>query len=514
MNGSVTRGFSVFYLGGTADAAAAPFAFYPSPHQKKAKRKAVQEMLETVKYLIGSAGASGFGSKSTGEEVTAAAPDLRSVTAIITGATSGIGAETARVMVMRGARLLLPARNLKAAEETKIRIEEEFPDASIVVLPLDLSSLSSVRCFVSRFLALRLPLNLLINNAGMFSYDFSVSEDGVEMMFATNYLGPFLLTKLLLNKMVETARETGIQGRIVNITSATHTWFSGDCLSCLDLMTHKKIPYSRSQAYALSKLANVLHTKELAERLKQMDANVTANCVHPGVVPTRLNRDREGFIIVTSSSSINGRFRLLSVLQVPQNHSPGGGDDVLRSHAPAAGRGIGEVLHRLQRGRAVGGGVQPCRGRAAVARVGSHDRSLLEKPHRARSLRQGLDMTHRWRTVPTSNKKKQQKKAAAVEEGVSISREGINEYYDCLPCSPADRVYHRGEPRSWEDLWQFFLDEPSQTESFLLSWRSDPRPILHFKDRGIPHEDRSVIEFLEHHCPSTPFSFKEILQQD
>ncbi|WOL10850.1 short-chain dehydrogenase TIC 32, chloroplastic [Canna indica] len=297
MNGSVTRGFSVFYLGGTADAAAAPFAFYPSPHQKKAKKKAVQEMLETVKYLIGSAGASGFGSKSTGEEVTAAAPDLRSVTAIITGATSGIGAETARVLAMRGARLVLPARNLKAAEETKIRIEEEFPDASIVVLLLDLSSLSSVRCFVSRFLALRLPLNLLINNAGMFSYDFSVSEDGVEMTFATNYLGPFLLTKLLLNKMVETARETGIQGRIVNITSATHTWFSGDCLSCLDLMTHKKIPYSRSQAYALSKLANVLHTKELAERLKQMDANVTANCVHPGVVRTRLNRDREGFII-------------------------------------------------------------------------------------------------------------------------------------------------------------------------------------------------------------------------
>lgn len=119
---------------------------------------------------------------------------------------------------MRGARLVLPARNLKAAEETKTRIATEFPGAEIVVLPLDLSSFASVRCFVSRFLALRLPLNLLVyafpryffiinsyalsrysllnrgsvsnrNNAGKFSHDYAVSEDGVEMTFATNYLG-------------------------------------------------------------------------------------------------------------------------------------------------------------------------------------------------------------------------------------------------------------------------------------------------------------------------------------
>ncbi|RWW25232.1 hypothetical protein GW17_00010441 [Ensete ventricosum] len=100
---------------------------------------------------------------------------------------------------MRGARLVLPARSLKAAEETRARITGEFPGTEIIVLPLDLSSLSSVRCFVFRFRALNLPLNLLINNAGKFSYEHAVSEDGVEMTFATNYLDLafFLASKLL-----------------------------------------------------------------------------------------------------------------------------------------------------------------------------------------------------------------------------------------------------------------------------------------------------------------------------
>ncbi|KAH0448081.1 hypothetical protein IEQ34_021881 [Dendrobium chrysotoxum] len=253
-------------------------------------------MLETIRYLIGSAGSNGFGSKSTAEEVTEASSDLRSITAIITGATSGIGAETARVLAMRGARLVIPARNLKAAQETKAHINGEFPGSEIIVLLLDLSSFSSVRSFVTRFLSLQLPLNLLINNAGKFSHNYALSEDGIEMTFATNYLGHFLLTKLLMEKMTETARITGIEGRIINVSSGIHTWFTGDGLRYLDLVTSKKIPYNGTRAYALSKLANVLHTKELVEKLEEMGANVTANCVHPGIVRTRLTRDREGFL--------------------------------------------------------------------------------------------------------------------------------------------------------------------------------------------------------------------------
>ncbi|XP_026663116.1 short-chain dehydrogenase TIC 32 B, chloroplastic-like isoform X1 [Phoenix dactylifera] len=351
-------------------------------------------MLETVRYLMGSAGASGFGSKSTAEEVTGTSPDLRSITAIITGATSGIGAETARVLAKRGARLVLPARNLKAAEEIKARIAADSPGSHIIVLPLDLSSLSSVRSFASRFLSLRLPLHLLINNAGKFPHDLAISEDGIEMTFATNYLGHFLLTKLLLEKMAETARETGIQGRIVNVSSSIHGWFSGDVIRYLDLVTRRKIPYDATRVYALSKLANVLHTRELAERLKDMDANVTVNCVHPGVVRTGLTRDREGFVTgnyacnnesreekrpcdlipVALDFSLDGRSDLLPRIQAPQEDSPGGGDDVLRGDAPECGGRVGEVLRGLQRGVAIVAGRQPARVRAAVARVGGPGR--------------------------------------------------------------------------------------------------------------------------------------------
>ncbi|KAG5024377.1 hypothetical protein JHK86_020291 [Glycine max] len=229
-------------------------------------------MLETVKYLLGSAGPSGFGSKTTAEQVTENHADLRSITAIITGATSGIGTETARVLAKRGARLVLPARSMKAAEDAKARIVSECPDSEIIVMALDLSSLNS------------------------FAHEHAISEDGVEMTFATNYLGHFVMTNLLVKKMVETAKETGVQGRIVNVSSSIHGWFSGDAISYLALMSRNKRHYDATRAYALSKLANVFHTKELARRLQQMGANVTVNCVHPGIVRTRLTREREGLL--------------------------------------------------------------------------------------------------------------------------------------------------------------------------------------------------------------------------
>ncbi|XP_039780325.1 short-chain dehydrogenase TIC 32 B, chloroplastic-like isoform X1 [Panicum virgatum] len=263
-------------------------------------------MLQAVRYLLGSPGATGFGSKSTAEDVTAACPDLAALTAIITGATSGIGAETARVLAKRGARVVIPARSVKAAEDMRARIRDECPGADVLVLPLDLSSLASVRAFADRFLELGLPLHLLINNAGKFSHgQLALSEDGVEMTFATNYLGHFLLTKLLLGRMAETAAATGVQGRIVNVSSSVHGWFAGDWAEYLDLVTRRKIAYDATQAYAVSKLANVLHTRELAARLQETGANVTVNCVHPGIVRTRLNRDRDGILTGTHCHVIN-----------------------------------------------------------------------------------------------------------------------------------------------------------------------------------------------------------------
>jgi hypothetical protein len=116
-------------------------------------------MLQAVRYLLGSPGANGFGSKSTAEDVTL---DLGAVTAIVTGATSGIGAETARVLAKRGARVVIPARSVKAAEDMRERIRADCPDADVLVMLLDLSSLASVRAFAQQFHDLGLPLHLLV----------------------------------------------------------------------------------------------------------------------------------------------------------------------------------------------------------------------------------------------------------------------------------------------------------------------------------------------------------------
>ncbi|EEC79918.1 hypothetical protein OsI_21471 [Oryza sativa Indica Group] len=266
-------------------------------------------MLTSLRYLAGTAGASGFGSRATAEDATAACSDLRHITAIITGATSGIGAETARVLAKRGARLVLPARSLKAAAEARARLLAECPAAAgdVVVMPLDLSSLASVpplRRPIPRARPPSQPPHLeelfACNNAGKFADRFALSDDGVEMTFATNYLGHFLLTKLLMEKMAETAAATGVEGRIVNVSSTIHSWFAGDdAVGYIDAVTRRKIPYDPTRAYALSKLANVLHTRALADRLKEMKANVTANCVHPGIVRTRLIRERDGLVTNT-----------------------------------------------------------------------------------------------------------------------------------------------------------------------------------------------------------------------
>ncbi|KAK1320314.1 hypothetical protein QJS10_CPA03g00350 [Acorus calamus] len=148
-------------------------------------------MKDTLRYLTGLSGPSGFGSNSTAEQVTQQIPSsiTSNLTAIITGATSGIGAETARVLAMRGVRVVIPARDLKRAAGVRDRIRKDNPNAKLILLELDLSSFRSIKRFCIEFLNLRLPLNILINNAGKFNQMLELSEDKFEMTFATNYLG-------------------------------------------------------------------------------------------------------------------------------------------------------------------------------------------------------------------------------------------------------------------------------------------------------------------------------------
>ncbi|KAL6973184.1 NADP-retinol dehydrogenase [Sarracenia purpurea var. burkii] len=253
-------------------------------------------MKETLRYLAGIAGPSGYGSNSTAEQVTEECSCVlpSHLTAIVTGATSGIGAETARVLAKRGVRIVIPARDLKKAAEVKEGIQKESPEAEVILMEIDLSSFASINRFCSQFLSLGLPLNILINNAGKYSKKLEFSEDKIEMTFATNYLGPFLLTELLLEKMVETAAQTGIEGRIINVSSVIHSWVKRETFCFRQILNPKS--YNGTRAYAQSKLANVLHSKEIARQLKARNARVTINALHPGIVKTGIMKDHEGFI--------------------------------------------------------------------------------------------------------------------------------------------------------------------------------------------------------------------------
>ncbi|KAG6521531.1 short-chain dehydrogenase TIC 32 B, chloroplastic-like [Zingiber officinale] len=245
-------------------------------------------------------GPSGFGSASTAEQVTEGI-DAAGLTVIITGGSSGIGAETARVMALRGAHVIIGARNTEAAESVKQSILQNTPSARIDTIHLELSSQKSVRDFSDRFLSMNLPLNILINNAGVMYCPFKLSEDGIEMQFATNHIGHFLLTNLLLPKIKSTAEKTGIEGRIVNLSSAAHltTYRGGIRFNKIN----DKAAYNDKLAYGQSKLANILHANELARRLKEEGVNVTANSVHPGLIKTNLGRHATIFVAVLRATT-------------------------------------------------------------------------------------------------------------------------------------------------------------------------------------------------------------------
>ncbi|KAJ9679472.1 hypothetical protein PVL29_021414 [Vitis rotundifolia] len=238
-------------------------------------------------WWFGRNGASGFSASSTAEEVTHGI-DGTGLTAIVTGASSGIGTETARVLALRGVHVVMAVRNMAAGREVKEAIAKEIPTAKIDAMELDLSSMASVRKFASEFSSSGLPLNLLINNAGIMATPFMLSKDNIELQFATNHIGHFLLTNLLLETMNKTARESNKEGRIVNVSSRRHRFSYREGIR-FDMINDQS-GYNSLSAYGQSKLANVLHANELSRRLKDDGANITANSLNPGVIATNLFR--------------------------------------------------------------------------------------------------------------------------------------------------------------------------------------------------------------------------------
>uniref|UniRef100_A0A8C0SCC1 Polyprenol dehydrogenase n=1 Tax=Canis lupus familiaris TaxID=9615 RepID=A0A8C0SCC1_CANLF len=203
--------------------------------------------------------------------------------AIVTGGTDGIGYSTAKHLARLGMHVILAGNNDSSAPDVVRKIQEETLNDKVEFLYCDLASLRSIRQFVQKFKKKKIPLHVLVNNAGVMMVPERTTEDGFEEHFGLNYLGHFLLTNLLL----DTLKESGAPGRcarVVTVSSATH--YIGE-LDMDDLQGSRC--YSPHAAYAQSKLALVLFTYHL-QRLLAPGSPVTANVVDPGVVNTNLYR--------------------------------------------------------------------------------------------------------------------------------------------------------------------------------------------------------------------------------
>lgn len=195
--------------------------------------------------------------------------------AVITGTTHGIGTVTSHALARGGYDLAMLCRDVGAATVLARQIMQRAPGSHVQVVRCDLADLSSVRAAARAVLTRHGRLDRLINNAGIVSTRRRFSVDGHELTFATNHLGPFLLTRLLLPALTATAR-------VIYVASKVHYRGRMD----LDTVDNPRARYSSAAAYSRSKLANVLDTFALARQLA--GSGIAVNCLHPGVVATNL----------------------------------------------------------------------------------------------------------------------------------------------------------------------------------------------------------------------------------
>ena len=203
-------------------------------------------------------------------------PNLQNQIVLVTGATSGIGKTTATELAKMGAHVVLLARNAEKAAATQQEIKAAAGHERVDVLLADLANQEQVRRAAADFTARYPRLDVLVNNAGLiFGTERQVSVDGHELGLATNHLGPFLLTALLLAKL-----QASPAARVVNLASRAHEFAKPD-LADIQSARH----YSAMRVYSNTKLYNVMFTQELARRLRTHGiAHVTTNAVHPGLV--------------------------------------------------------------------------------------------------------------------------------------------------------------------------------------------------------------------------------------
>lgn len=217
-------------------------------------------------------------------------PDQTGRVAVITGANTGLGLETAGALAAKGAKVILAVRNTTKGEGALRSILKDHPTADVSIQAIDLSSLESVRSAAADLRATHDRIDLLINNAGVMYTEWQTTDDGFEFQMGVNHLGHFVLTSLLLDRM------TDVEGsRIVNVASVAHKIKSS--LDPETMMSDEK--YDRVAAYGRSKLANLLFTYELQRRLEAANARTVAVVAHPGVSATELGRNSPKILQIT-----------------------------------------------------------------------------------------------------------------------------------------------------------------------------------------------------------------------
>ncbi len=203
-------------------------------------------------------------------------------TIIVTGGNSGLGFESVKALAGKGATVILAARNAAKAEAAKEAIDAEAPSGTVVVMPLDLSSFASIRAFASAFDERFDRLDVLMNNAGVMAIASNSTQDGFEMQIGTNHFGHFLLTGLLLQKLLNTP-----SSRVVALTSIAANY----ARMRVDDLNFERRAYGRWGVYNQTKLANMLFVRELDRRLKKLgDSHTIAVAAHPGLSATNLQQ--------------------------------------------------------------------------------------------------------------------------------------------------------------------------------------------------------------------------------
>ena len=208
-------------------------------------------------------------------------PDQTGRTVIVTGANSGIGLETARMLALKGASVVLACRNLEKGNAAVERVQSDRPRGRVTLAALDLSDLESVATFAAAFAASHERLDLLVANAGVMVPPFGRTKQGFELQIGTNHLGHFALLGRLLPLVLRTA-----DARIVVVSSAAQNIGRID----RDDLNWERRPYSAWAAYGQSKLANQLFALELHRRLSAIGSRVRVTSAHPGFTATDLQR--------------------------------------------------------------------------------------------------------------------------------------------------------------------------------------------------------------------------------